>query len=336
MADTKVLVVDDSLTMRALISRVLDTLPGIQVVGMADGADEARAEIPKLKPDVITLDVEMPGMSGIEYLAELMEERPLPVIMFSTKTAAGASSSIEALRLGAIDCFPKPKAATQGEFDAILGKLGNRIRAAKNMVVKPGKLTRATSFEWNGRMLTIGMDASGTRKLFDLLGSFPANCPPTLVVPHIPADLVDSLIEQLNAHAAPTVVKAEGVQPQQGTVYVTRPGDAHVGMDQWPGGTIRRLTKDPIDGERPAISILFACQARAATSDTVAVMLTEAGEDGKMGIGQVLKAGGHVLAPRQLLGASGAGPEYSLRKGDTSEDLTWEQMATRILTLCAK
>ena len=113
-AATKVLVVDDSLTMRALLSGALERIPNVVVVGSADGADEARQMVEALRPDVMTLDVEMPGMSGLEYLAELMDKRPMPVIMFSTRTEAGAEASIEALRLGAIDCFPKPKVAEIG------------------------------------------------------------------------------------------------------------------------------------------------------------------------------------------------------------------------------
>ncbi|KAK0350635.1 hypothetical protein LTR94_028229, partial [Friedmanniomyces endolithicus] len=109
MAGTRVLVVDDSLTMRALISGALERIPGVEVVGMADGAAEARSLVESAHPDVMTLDVEMPGMSGLDYLAEIMETKPMPVIMFSTRTQEGAAESIEALRLGAIDCFPKPK-----------------------------------------------------------------------------------------------------------------------------------------------------------------------------------------------------------------------------------
>ncbi|WBO20720.1 chemotaxis protein CheB [Sphingomonas abietis] len=337
MADTKVLVVDDSLTMRALISRVLETLPGINVIGTADGAAEAKTEVLRLKPDVMTLDIEMPGMSGIEYLAELMEDRPMPVIMFSTRTEAGAASSIEALRLGAIDCFPKPKAASQAEFDAILCKLGTRIRTAKHAVVKPTKLAAVQSFDWNGRMLTIGMDASGTRKLFELLGSFPVNCPPTLIVAHIAPELIDGLVERLDRHAAAAVVKAgNGMRPAQGTIYLTQPGPTHFGVDQWPGGQIRQLTRDPVSGERPSISILFAAQAKAAATDAVGLMLTEAGEDGVAGLRAIQRVGGHVVAPAHLLGGASADGGYILQGGDAQEPVAWDKVAATILGLCSQ
>ncbi len=337
MVDIKVLVVDDSLTMRALISRVLETLPGITVVGAANGADEARAEVVRLKPDVMTLDIEMPGMNGIEYLAELMDSRPMPVIMFSTRTEAGASSSIEALRLGAIDCFPKPKAASQTEFDAILGKLGTRIRTAKLSVARPAKVAPIRSFNWNGRMLTIGTDASGTQKLFDLLGSFPANCPPTLVIPHLGAELIDSLISRLNEQSAATVIKAQNaLTPEQGKIYVTQPGAAHFGIDKWPGGQIRQMTRDPLAGERPSISLMFAAQAKAAGDQAIGIMLSDAGEDGKAGLGALLKAGGHVLAPASLLSGVPDQTDYILRQGDSSEVVSWGNFAAKALGLCSK
>lgn len=337
MADTKVLVVDDSLTMRALISRVLETLPGIKVVGAADGAAEARAEVERLKPDVMTLDIEMPGMNGIEYLAELMEKRPMPVIMFSTKTEAGASSSVEALRLGAIDCFPKPKAASQAEFDAILHRLGTRLKSAKLTSAKPTKIAPVQSFDWNGRMLTIGLDASGTQKLFGLLAAFPANCPPTVIVPLLPPELIDSLVEQLDARCAPKVVKANGqVAPQQGTVYVAQQGPSHIGVDQWPGGNIRSITRDPVAGERPSISILFVAQAKAAADQSIAIMLTEAGEDGVAGLRAVIKVGGYALAPAALMTEGSCAAEYLLRKGDAVEQLGWEDLVARAINLCAK
>lgn len=338
MAETTVLVVDDSLTMRALISRVLDGLPGIKVVGAADGAVEARREVERLKPHVITLDVEMPGISGIEYLAELMHQRPTPVIMFSTRTEAGSSASIDALRLGAIDCFPKPKAAAQAEFDEVVKKLGKRIKTAKLSLVKAGTLPPPPeSYDWNGRMLAIGTDASGTRRLFQLLGSFPKNCPPTLIVPHISEDLVNSLIEKLNEHARPDVLPFEDFVPlEQGKVYVSRPGAAHVGVDVWPGGRMRRMVRDPIAGERPSISLLFAAMAKAACVDSLGVMLTEAGEDGPAGLKAIVKSGGHVLAPAPLLDQPGASAEFVLQKGLASEPLEWHDVPGKVLALCRK
>lgn len=140
MAVTKVLVVDDSITMRALFSNALERSKDIVVVGAADGADEARAMIAELRPDVLTLDVEMPGMNGIDFLAELMETRPIPVVMLSTLTQKGADISLRAIELGAVDCFPKPQRATPDEFEKISAKLCKTVITAAKTNLAARKL----------------------------------------------------------------------------------------------------------------------------------------------------------------------------------------------------
>ena len=339
MAATKVLVVDDSLTMRALISRALDGIPGVDVVGAADGAAEARVEVARLKPDVMTLDIEMPGMSGIEYLAEIMSTKPMPVIMFSTLTEAGASASVEALRLGAVDCFPKPKVATQGEFDVILAKLGKCIRTAKagaQRQIKVDTTPPVAGFDWNGRMLAIGADASATQSLFGMLGALPENCPPTVIVSHVRRDLVDSIVDKMKETAKPKVVKAEdGMALEQGTVYFAGPGDAHVVLDKWPDGRLRFMPRDPIVGERPSISLLFASFAKATAAETIGVLLTAGGEDGQAGIKAILAAGGHIVGP-SAPGADGTSTGFTLYKGMASQPVEGGDVLGTALKLCSK
>src|SRR3546814_847135 len=159
---TRVLVVDDSITMRALFTDVLERSSGISVVGAAANADEARDMIAELKPDVLTLDVEMPGKSGLEFLEELMESKPMPVVMLSTLTQKGAQTSFKALELGAVDCFPKPQQATPAEFDKIVDKLGKLVIAAASGKVRAKSIKAgmadATSdmhFEWNGKLIAM-------------------------------------------------------------------------------------------------------------------------------------------------------------------------------------
>ncbi|MCE3544499.1 response regulator, partial [Escherichia coli] len=204
-----------------MIAHSLSQDDEIEVIGTADGPMAAREMIKQLNPDVITLDVEMPGMNGLEYLAEIMEKRPMPVIMFSTRTEAGAEASIEALRLGAIDCFPKPKVAVAAEFDKILAKLGKRIKAAKGAMVRSGakvKAPVAPPLDWNGRLLAIGGEAASTNTMFDLFATFPANCPPTIVVQHLGGGLAATLIDKMAAEIAPRIVLAEdGMPVEQGT-----------------------------------------------------------------------------------------------------------------------
>ncbi|GAM00467.1 chemotaxis protein CheB [Sphingomonas parapaucimobilis] len=334
MADVKVLVVDDSLTMRVLISGALERIKGVQVVGAADGAAEARKMVDQYRPEVMTLDVEMPGMSGLEYLAEIMEERPMPVIMFSTRTAAGAAESVEALRLGAIDCFPKPKVAVQAELDAIIGKLGKRIKSARNADLKRGKATRSrkgpvADINWNGRLLAIGADAANTQALFDLFQNFPANCPPTLVVQQMSPGLLSPMIEQLREQIAPKVVEAtDGIKVEQGTIYFAPQGDTHMVVDTWPNGSLRLLAREPVAGERPSISLLFASVAKAAGGNGLGVLLALDDEDGSAGLRAMLAGGAYAIGRN--------GTDFTLNKGAVSQPVAGDAIFANIVKLCSK
>ena len=336
---TKVLVVDDSITMRALISGALEKIAGIQVVGTAESAAEARQEVERLKPDVMTLDVEMPGMSGIEYLEELMDKRPMPVIMFSARTDAGAEASIEALRLGAIDCFPKPKVATQDEFGKLLASIAKRLKTAKDVKVQRGAAGAPVvvqNFEWNGRLLAVGSDEAGTQALFDLLGSFPANCPPTIVVQHLRPELLDSFAAKLKQHVQPRVVIAEdGLAVEQGCIYLTRSDEHHIVIDKWPEGHLRVLQRDPVAGHRPSISLLFASLC-AAKSEAVGVLLSPTGDDGPSGLNAMLSAGCYGMAPAGLLDEGPVVEGFKLHKGAASQPVARDALVAGIIKLCSK
>lgn len=334
MAGTKVLVVDDSLTMRALISGALERIPGVEVVGMADGAAEARELVASARPDVMTLDVEMPGMSGLEYLAEVMETKPMPVIMFSTRTQDGAAETIEALRLGAIDCFPKPRVAAPAELDAIIAKLAKRLKAAKKAELKGPKAAKAAPrhppIDWNGRLLLVGGDASNTKTLFDMFAAFPANCPPTVVVQHLGAGLVESMMAKLAEQVAPKVaIVTDGMKLEQGTIYLAPAGDAHVVVDQWPAGTLRLLPREPVAGERPSISLLFASAAKAAAANAVGVLMLDANEDGAGGLKALSAAGGYAFTP-----AEGGG--FTLQRGMVSQPVATDALTAGVMKLCSK
>lgn len=334
-AATKVLVVDDSLTMRALISGALERISGVEVVGLADGADEARELTAKLHPDVITLDIEMPGMSGIEYLAEVMEKRPMPVIMFSTRTQAGAADSVEALRLGAIDCFPKPRVASPAELDKIISKLAKRIKSAKLMELKAPAAPAPASIpplDWNGRLLSVGADAANTKALFDLFSTFPANCPPTLVVQHLGTGLGDSMVDKLNEQLAPRVVLAQdGMKIEQGTIYFAPSGDTHLVVDAWPSGTLRMLPRDPVAGERPSISVLFASVAKVAGAESVGLLLCPENEDGGAGMRALLGANGYGITA-----ATGREPGFQLNRRMMEQNIAPADLSRSLLKLFSK
>jgi two-component system, chemotaxis family, protein-glutamate methylesterase/glutaminase len=335
MAATKVLVVDDSLTMRALLSGALERIPNVEVVGLADGADEAREMVRAFHPDVMTLDVEMPGMSGIDYLREIMETRPMPVIMFSTRTTDGAAETVEALRLGAIDCFPKPKVAAPGELDAIISKLGKRLKTAKNADLKPpksqtGGKPKVAPIDWNGRLLVIGGDSSSTSAMFDLFSHFSDNCPPTLVVQHLGPGLVETMAEKLAGQVAPKVVMAQdGMKVEQGHIYFAPSGDKHVVVDAWPDGHIRFIDREPVLGERPSISMLFASAAKAAGAEAVGTLFIESSEDGGTGIRALNAVGAFTIAQAEESG-------YTLARRMANQPVAGADLAPSLLKLLTK
>jgi two-component system chemotaxis response regulator CheB len=333
-AATKVLVVDDSLTMRALISGALERISNVEVVGLADGAAEAREMVKAFRPHVMTLDVEMPGMSGLEYLEEIMTTNPMPVIMFSTRTTAGAADSIEALRLGALDCFPKPRVAAPAELDAIIAKLGKRIKAARAAEMrKPAAPVRtvAPPLDWNGRLLVIGGDASSTATMFDILGTFPANCPPTLVIQHLDPGLVEGMVAKLAENcAAKVVIAQDGMAIEQGTIYFAPQGEHHMVVDAWPKGNIRLLARDPVAGERPSISLLFASAAKAGGANTAGVLLMAQGEDGTSGLKALLASGSYGFSPA----VEGSG--FTLAKGHVEQGVELANLPAAILKMCSK
>jgi two-component system chemotaxis response regulator CheB len=338
MAKAKVLVVDDSLTMRALVAGMLEKDKDIQVVGLADGAEEARRMVRELKPTVMTLDIEMPGMNGIDYLAEIMGTAPMPVIMFSTLTAKGAESSIEALRLGALDCYPKPTRATPDEMQAAMGKLAKTVKEAPKRFAalnddqadKAGaKAKSGEPFAWNGNLVAVGADVGSTKPLFDLLGAWPADGPPVVVVQHMRPELADGMIAKLTGAVAPRVVEAsDGLALEPGMIVFARPGTHHVYVDQWPGGTIRLLDKPPFAGQRPSISLMMAMLAKGAAERTIGVLLA-ASEDGGQGVAALRAARGYAIAPSD----DGSG-QLELGRGMAVQPIKPGAIATTVLDMC--
>jgi len=300
---TRVLIVDDSVTMRALFTAALEKSGDIIVLDSAANADEAREMIPQLKPDVITLDIEMPGMNGIDFLAELMATNPMPVIMLSTLTQKGAEISIKALELGAVDCFPKPKQATQAEFDAISGKLCKLVIAAAKAKLKPASdkpapppPPAAEGFKWNGSVVAMAASTGGIEAYAELLAGMPENCPPTIILQQMEDGLAAGFGAKLERSIKPGVKLAEdGMKLEQGFVYVAADPSTHVVVDRWPAGSIRLLPRDPVKGFRPSADLLFAALAKTAGAQAIAAVLTGMGDDGAMGMAALKAAGARTF-----------------------------------------
>lgn len=304
MAATKVLVVDDSITMRALFTNALERNRDLVVVGAANGADEARDMIAELRPDVLTLDVEMPGKNGLQFLEELMGSRPMPVVMLSTLTQKGADVSLRAIELGAVDCFPKPQKATPDEFEKISSKLCKTVlTAAKTNLAarKAGGGTAAPALAQryipDGRIVAIAGGMGGMEAAQEMLAGYPANCPPTILLLAVDEGLAVPFASRLAQGIAPKVKLAgDGVPLEEGTVYVAADPARHVVVDRWPGGVIRLVDREPVNGCRPSADVLFAGLARTAAAKACGVVLSGGGVDGAAGLGAISAAGGATAA----------------------------------------
>jgi two-component system, chemotaxis family, protein-glutamate methylesterase/glutaminase len=337
-AIARVLVVDDSLTMRALFSSVLERSRDIVVVGMASSADEARQLIPELKPNVLTLDVEMPGMNGLEFLAELMETRPIPVVMLSTLTQKGATTSLKAYELGAVECFPKPMKATPDEFDKIAGKLGKLVVAASQSNVSAPRQTTAQStqtaaFEWDGRPVGISVSTGGVDALMMMLTAWPVNCPPTIVVLPIDPELVKALAAKLDSSIAPSVrIATDGEAAEQGTIYFACDPLHHVVIDTWPDGRLRMIDRDPVKGARPSANMLFGSMAKAGGG--IGVIMSGMGDDGAAGIKLLRDAGGRTLAQDAASSVVHEAASAAIALGGIDQSVSLDQLAGAVLAAC--
>lgn len=341
MSNARVLIVDDSLTMRALFSGVLERARGIDVVGMAANADEARELMIRLKPDVVTLDVEMPGMSGLDFLEEIMRERPTPVVMLSTLTQKGAETSFRALELGAVDCFPKPKSATPDEFNALAPKLAALVIAASTGGVKQVKVARPVAsvahFDWNGKIIAMSASVGGVDAMLQLLPTFPKNCPPTIVLLQIEQGFVDPLVSRLKASCSAGVVLAEdGLALQQGTIYIVTDPGSHAVVDRWPNPSLRLLRSDPVNGVRPSASLLFATIAKTAGANAIGAVLTGMGTDGAAGLKALRATGARTICQDATTSVVHEAPAAAKAAGAIELELPLGDIAAAALDACRR
>ncbi|MDQ4421174.1 chemotaxis-specific protein-glutamate methyltransferase CheB [Sphingobium sp. DEHP117] len=352
MAAIKVLVVDDSITMRALFSNALEQSSDLMVVGAAANADEAREMIEELKPDVVTLDIEMPGMNGIDFLHEIMTTKPMPIVMLSTLTQKGAEVTLKALELGAVDCFPKPTKATPDEFAKISGKLCKLVATAAKSKVKKydpeaaataaakaaedqSTLNAAKPYKWNGSVVALCASTGGGPAVIELLSAWPVNCPPTIVLQQLEEGLAAPFAARLNEAIAPEVKLAEdGTMLQPGHVYVLSAPDKHGLIDRWPGGAIRLVARDPVNGMRPSADLLLTTVAKAARDKAVGVILSGAGTDGAAGMGAVKQLGGLTLCQDKESAMVFEASAAAIAKGAVEAQLSIPDLAKVILARC--
>jgi two-component system chemotaxis response regulator CheB len=333
----RVVIVDDSPTMRGLISAALRRDPGIEVVGMAGDPYEARALIKELNPDVITLDVEMPNMNGLEFLEKIMRLRPMPVVMVSTLTQVGAEITIAALEMGAVDAVGKPGAgSTAAEAFA---ELGAKVKAAAASRVRQRSDAPVVAQRHDYRadpelILAIGASTGGVEALLTILSGFPASCPATVVTQHMPATFTGSFAARLNKASGATVTEAEDGAPlQPGHIYIAPGGRAHLEVV---GARPRcRLTEgDPVNGHRPSVDVLFRSVAKLGRPMAGAI-LTGMGRDGAQGLLEMRAAGARTVGQDEATSVVYGMPRAAFELGAVERQLPLARISNALLDICA-
>lgn len=305
MPPIRVLVVDDSVVVRKLLSEALASTPEVQLAGTASNGAIALAKIPQLNPDVITLDIEMPGLNGIETLKEIRRLYPhLPVIMFSTLTEHGAAITLEALSLGASDYVTKPtnSSSLASAMGQVRGELLNKIlplagrsRGLHAPPVRQPKKSKPIASRIE--ILAIGTSTGGPKALAEVIPHLPSEFPvPVVIVQHMPPLFTRLLAERLNAQSQVRVNEGEAGCPlEAGNVWIA-PGNHHMTIARRGTKIVLDLNQGPPENScRPAVDVLFRSVAQVYGSNALAVVMTGMGADGARGAAEIHEAGGEVF-----------------------------------------
>jgi len=348
-APCKVLIVDDSAVVRQMLSEILDSDPGIEVVGTAADPLLAREKIKRLAPDVITLDVEMPRMDGLAFLENLMRLHPLPVVMISSLTERGADTTLQALALGAVDFVSKPKLdvarGLQGYADEIIAKVKMAARSRVRPLARPNppRITlgavapvapRSIQFRTTDRLIAIGASAGGTEALRVVLEGMPADAPAVVMTQHLPATFSTPFAERLDRHSAMSVREAtDGEAVLPGHAYLP-PGGKHLRIIR-DGARWRCRIDDgpPVNRHKPAVDVLFRSVAESAGANAIGAILTGMGDDGARGLLELKNAGAPTLVQDEATSVVWGMPGAAFKLGAAEEMVPLERIAERLMAL---
>jgi two-component system, chemotaxis family, protein-glutamate methylesterase/glutaminase len=353
-----VIIVDDSALVRRLLKEILSSDPGIEVLAVAPDPLVARELIKQHNPDVLTLDVEMPRMSGLSFLENLMRLRPMPVVMVSSLTQRGADITLEALSLGAVDFVAKPQIDMTAGLEQVSAEVIRKVRAAAGAKLRPpharaGKSATAGRIAKGGvdlagaerspslrvgtisttdKLIAIGASTGGTEAIREVLSAMPADAPGTVITQHIPAAFSGPFAARLNRDTPLRVMEAQhGDRVLPGHVYIA-PGGRHLSVrrsgTQW---HCHLSDEAPVNQHRPSVDVLFDSVARAAGANAVAALLTGMGDDGARGLKQLREAGAWTLAQDEETSVVWGMPGSAVRLGAAEQVLPLDQVAGALL-----
>lgn len=341
----RVLVVDDMAMVREILSQGLRMDPGIEVVGTACDPYDARDKIIKLNPDVLTLDVEMPKMDGVEFLRKLMPQHPLPVVMVSSLTERGKKITFDALQAGAVDFVLKPGSDVQRGLNTMITELRTKVKIASTANVSHWKhkksiereretaMTEALA-ESTDKVVAIGASTGGTEAIKAVISRFPRSMPGVVIVQHMPAGFTKIFADSLNRLCEMEVREAEnGDRIMPGTILLA-PGGKHMSIIR-SGGIykVSVMSGELVNGHCPSVEVLMQSVAKYAGSNAVGIMLTGMGGDGSDGLKAMRDAGARTLAQDEATCVVFGMPKVAWEKGGAEKLVPLDEIADRTISL---
>ncbi|VAW68049.1 Chemotaxis response regulator protein-glutamate methylesterase CheB [hydrothermal vent metagenome] len=352
-----VLVIDDSALVRQVLTAIIDSSKTLEVIGSARDPIDARDKIKQLNPDVLTLDVEMPKMDGVTFLKNLMRLRPMPVVMISTLTEAGAEITLEALEVGAVDFIAKPKIDVQGALkeyaDEIIEKLeiagkakvreykgstnvsqvSKKLDASAVLEKKEGKLR----FKTTDKIVALGASTGGTEAIKEVLESLPANAPGIVISQHIPIAFSKAFTERVNKICQIVVcVPRDGQKIVPGHAYVA-PGDKHLLVERSGAEYICKLNDGPpVSRHKPSVDVMFRSVAQNVGPNAMGVMLTGMGADGAEGMLEMKQQGAYNISQDEDSCVVWGMPGAAVKIGAVDKEFTLSKIGKEIMKYCVE
>ena len=353
MAQIKVVVVDDSALVRSLLTEIINRQPDMRCIGAASDPLVAREMIRELNPDVITLDVEMPRMDGLEFLSRLMRLRPMPVVMVSTLTEQGAEITLRALEMGAVDFVAKPRIGVSSGLNELAGDIVDKIRVAAAAQVKrlPGAPAAGSPAAASGpaaapraplprvsteKIICIGSSTGGTEAIREVLVPMPADAPAIVITQHMPPGFTTSFANRLNSLCRIRVAEArDGERILPGHAYIA-PGGRQFRIDR-SGSNYVAVVEDtePVNRHRPSVEVLFKSAARVLGPNALGIMLTGMGADGAQAMREMKDAGSYNYVQDEASCVVFGMPRMAIQHGAAHEVLPLNQIASAVLARLA-
>jgi len=335
----RVLVVDDSALVRRILSEALDRHTDIEVVGTATDPYVARERIVALRPDVVTLDVEMPRMDGLSFLAKLMRHFPIPVIVVSSVTPQHSEAAMRALTLGAVDVIAKPGAmqATAEVTDELVRAVRVAARAKVSRLLEPVdatpvRMSTIASLDSTHKLIAIGASTGGTQAIEAVLRQFPVDAPATVIVQHMPEHFTTSFAKRLDGVSAMTVREARDGDVLAPGLALVAPGGRHLLIQASGARWVARVKDGPkVHHQRPAVDVTFQSLARCAGRNVVAALLTGMGADGAKGLLALREAGAHTIAQDEATSVVWGMPREAIRLDAAADVLPLGEVASGLL-----